>query len=103
VYDEDMFALGIPIFGGLAGFGAMTICLIFPGLERFAAAALVSPFAASVVFLFGTLIIADMHPGAEYGSAYTPTGRAHDPTTLETWLYLGVSCHDVSRQRPTLR
>jgi hypothetical protein len=47
-----MFALGIPIIGGLVGVGGLTVCLSFPGLKRFAVAALASPFAASVVFFF---------------------------------------------------
>jgi hypothetical protein len=89
VYDEGVFALGIPVIGGLVGVGGMTICLIFPGLRRFALAALVSAFAASVVFFFGTLIVADINLAAEHGSGFTLKGYEHGPTTLGIWLYFG--------------
>jgi hypothetical protein len=89
MYDEGMFALGIPILGCIVGVGGMTICLIFPGLRRFALAALASPFAASVVFFFGTLIVADMDLAAEHGSGYTLKGYEHGPTTFDYWLYFG--------------
>jgi hypothetical protein len=84
-----MFALGIPMLGGLAGLGAMIFCLVFPHLRRFALAALVSPFAASVVFFIGTLIIADMQLAADPGSVFTLKGYEHGPTTFDIWLYFG--------------
>jgi hypothetical protein len=71
------------MIGRLVGVGGITICLIFPSLRCFALAALISPFAASVVFFIGTLIIADMDVAAEHGSGFTLKGSDHGPTTLD--------------------
>lgn len=76
-----MDGLGIPILGGLVGFAALLVCLSHPTFRRYALAALVSPTAASVV--------ADMNPAVEYGAQYIPTGREHNPTTLNYCAWLG--------------
>jgi hypothetical protein len=67
----------------------MTTCLNLPCLKRFTLAALLSPFAASVVSFFGALIIADMDLAAEHGSGFTLKGYEHGPTTVDIWLYFG--------------
>ena len=84
-----MDGLGIPIFGGFIGLVALLVCSSNPRLKRFALAACVSPFIASIVFLIGLFIIADMNPAVEYGAQYTPTGREHDPTALNYGAWLG--------------
>jgi len=57
-------------------------------MQRFALAALVSPFLSSIVFIVGSFILSDMNPAAEYGSAYVPNGMEHNPTNGETALWL---------------
>jgi hypothetical protein len=65
--------------------------LMVPRLRRFAAAALTAPILASVVLLVGGFILADMNPAWEYGAAYIPNGREHDPTKLDiSLLFLSV-------------
>lgn len=84
-----MDGLGIPLLGGLISVVLLMGCLDVPRFKRFALAALISPFATSVVFLIGLFIIADMNPAAEYGAHYTPTGNEHDPTAFDYLLWLG--------------
>lgn len=81
-----MDGIGLPIFGLFFGGVLFCICVGVPVLRRFALAALVSPFVSSVVFLFGSWILSDMNPGAEYG--YKPQGGEHDPTRLDVILWL---------------
>ena len=61
--------------GALVGLGLFLKCVATPNLRRFTLAALVSPFASSLVFILGSFILADMNPAAEYGSAYLLTGQ----------------------------
>jgi len=73
----------------MIGFAALLFCLSEPRFKRFALAVLVSPLAASMVFLIGLFVLADMNPAAEYGAEYIPTGKEHDPTALDNALWLG--------------
>ena len=66
------------------------ICLLLPLLRRFALAVFTAPVITSFVVVFGSWILADMNPAREYGAAYIPTGREHDPTTLDRALFLIV-------------
>jgi hypothetical protein len=93
-----MDGLGIPILGGLVSLLAFFVCLLVRRLRRYALAALVSPFTASIVFLIGMFLVADMNPAVEYGPSYTPTGREHNPTTghLVFWLLSVVVAFLVS-------
>jgi hypothetical protein len=86
-----VFGPGIPLLGGFIGFSMMVMCLLVPQLRKFALAAFVAPLAASIVCFVGLLILADMNLAAEYGSAYIPTGREHNPTHSEMALWLGAS------------
>jgi hypothetical protein len=67
------------------------VCLIFRGnrrLRRFALAALISPFVSSVVFLFGSWILADMSPCAEQAySCVSPSGHAATRMDVGIWLF----------------
>ena len=80
----------IPILGvlvsGLLGF----VCLLRRPLRCYLLAALVSPSATSVVFLLGGFVMADMNPAREYGAAYIPTGKEHDPTRADYVLWLSA-------------
>ena len=84
-----MDGIGVPLLGAAVGFAAVIVCLNVPRLRRFALAALISPFVASLVFLVGLFMLADMNPAIEYGTQYTPTGREHDPTMFNNVLWLG--------------
>ena len=86
---KAMDGLGIPILGGLIGFVALMVCTSDPRFRRFALAAIISPLAASLVFVIGSFLLADMNLAREYGAQYTPTGKEHDPTTFDTCLWLG--------------
>jgi hypothetical protein len=82
-----MDGIGLPVAAILLG---SLLCLIFGKirpLRRFALAALVSPFLSSIVFLFGSWILSDMNPCAEYGSSCVPPG-GHDATRLDVSLWL---------------
>jgi hypothetical protein len=83
-----MDGLGIPILGGLASLFAFFVCLLVTHLRRYALAALVSPFMASVAFLIGMFLLADMNPSVEYGPSYIPNRREYNPATghLVFWL-----------------
>jgi hypothetical protein len=83
-----MDGLGIPILGGLVSMGTFLLCLAVSRFRRFALAALVSPFASSLVFLVGMFIIADMNPAVEYGSDYIPNGHERDATKVDIALWL---------------
>ena len=78
----------VPVFGILVSGVLGLICLIFPRLRRFFLAALASPFFTSVVLLLGAFILADMNPAREYGANYIPTGKEHNPTSLDYGLWL---------------
>ncbi len=73
----------LPILGALVSGVLAFGCLIVRRLRRFLLAALVSPFLSSVVLLLGGFILQDMNPAREYGAAYIPTGREHDPTSWD--------------------
>jgi hypothetical protein len=82
-----MDGIGLPIAAFL--FGSL-LCLIFAKirpLKQFALAALVSPFLSSIVFLFGSWVLSDMNPCAEYGSSCVPPG-GHEATRLDVSLWL---------------
>jgi hypothetical protein len=84
-----MEGIFIPIVGALVGVGLFAICVVIARLRRFALAALLSPFLTSVVLLLGAFILADMNPVHEYGNAYIPNGREHNPTKIDyvlLWL-----------------
>jgi tetrahydromethanopterin S-methyltransferase subunit D len=82
-----MDGIGLPILAFVFGVVLCLICGTIPPLRRFALAAFVSPAVSSVVFLFGSWILADMNPCAEYGSSCIPNG-GHDPTRLDVSLWL---------------
>jgi hypothetical protein len=89
-----MDGIGLPIAAFLLG---SLICLIFGkirALRRFALAALVSPVLSSIVFLFGSWILSDTNPCAEYGSSCIVPG-GHHATRLDVSLWLlsaAVTC-----------
>jgi hypothetical protein len=83
-----MDGIGIPIAGAVVSLALFLVCRGTPRLKRFALAALVAPFASSVVFMVGSFILADMNPAVEYGSSYIPTGNEHDPTKGDVLLWL---------------
>ena len=86
-----MDGIGIPILGALVSFVLCVLCLAVPRLRHLSLAALASPFISSIVLLLGALILADMNPAREYGAAYIPTGKEHDPTGLDfLLLFLSV-------------
>ncbi len=88
-YDKDsMDGLGILILGGLASLFAFFVCLLMARLRRYALAALISPFASSIVFLIGMFLLADMNPAAEYRSSYIPVAREHNATAGHILLWL---------------
>jgi hypothetical protein len=66
------------------------ICLVKPQLRRYVLSALVTPFATNIAFLLGAFWLADMNPAREYGRAYIPTGKEHDPTRLDYLLWLSA-------------
>jgi hypothetical protein len=82
-----MDGVGLPILAFLFGVVLCLICRAIPPFKRFALAALVSPIVSSVAFLFGSWILADMNPCAEYASSCIPNG-GHDPTRLDVSLWL---------------
>jgi hypothetical protein len=81
-----MDGLGILILGLLLSVALLVVSMAVPRWRRFALAAAISPFAASIVFLIGMFILADLSPGAEYGIA--PRGNERDPTRAELLLWL---------------
>jgi hypothetical protein len=81
-----MDGIGIPILGALASLALFLLSSVTPPLRRFALAALTAPFLASVVLLFGSFVLADMNPAREYGAAYIPSGREHNPTRTDFFL-----------------
>lgn len=83
-----MDGIGIPILGALVAGCLFLLCVAVPRLRPYAFAALVSPFAASVVFILGAFVLADMNPAQEYGSEYIPNGTEHDPTKLDIAIWL---------------
>lgn len=80
---------GILILGGLIGFAALVFCFGNPRCKRFALAGLVSPIAASLVFLIGLFVLADMNPATGIGAQYVFTGKEQDPTTFDNTFWLG--------------
>ena len=78
----------IPILGLLASIALGLLCLILPRFRRFTLPALITPFLTSGVFLVGAFILADMNPAREYGAAYVLTGKEHDPSALDYFLWL---------------
>jgi hypothetical protein len=78
----------LPIAGLFVSFCFGLFSLVIPRLRRFALAALTAPFLTSVVLLMDGFILADMNPAREYGAAYIPNGREHDPTKLDFLLLL---------------
>lgn len=81
-----MDGIGIPILGAAASIGLFVFALVAPPLRRFAFAVLFAPFSTSIVLLIGSLILADMNPTREYGAAYIPSGKEHDPSRLDYFL-----------------
>jgi hypothetical protein len=81
-----MDGIGIPLLGALVSFTLFLLSLAIPRFRRFALAALAAPFIASVALLIGSFILADMNPAREYGAAYIPNGREHDPTRMDFFL-----------------
>jgi hypothetical protein len=81
-----MDGIGIPILGALVSLVLFVLCLAVPRLRYLSLAALASPFSASMVLLLGGFILADMNPAREYGAAYIPSGKEHDPTRLDLLL-----------------
>ncbi len=73
----------LPVAGLLVSLCFGLISLVTPRLRRFTLAALTAPFLTSLVLLIGGFILADMNPAREYGAAYIPKGREHDPTKLD--------------------
>jgi hypothetical protein len=87
-----MDGIGIPILGAFVSFVSCVLCLAVPRLRHLSLAALASPFISSIVLLLGGFILADMNPAREYGAAYIPTGKEHDPTRLDfLLLFLSVA------------
>ena len=82
-----MDGIGLPIAAVLLGSLLCLLCGSFRPLRRFALAALVSPFLSSIVFLFGSWVLSDMNPCAEFGSSCIPPG-GHDATRLDVSLWL---------------
>jgi hypothetical protein len=82
-----MDGIGLPLVAFLFGSLLCLICERNRKLGRFALAALVAPVFSSVVWLFGSWILSDMNPCAEYGSSCVPPG-GHDSTTLDVGLWL---------------
>ncbi|MBY0507185.1 MAG: hypothetical protein K2X03_24940 [Bryobacteraceae bacterium] len=74
--------------GALLGMCLFLIFVVVPRIRAYAFAALVAPFATSIVFLIGALIFADMNPANEYGPSYVPNGTERDPTNIEVGLWL---------------
>jgi hypothetical protein len=83
-----MDGLLIPIIGVLVSVVLSFVCFVIPRLRRFLLAAPASPFLTSIVFLLGAFVLADMHPTREYGAAFIPNGKEHDPTKLDYGLWL---------------
>jgi hypothetical protein len=79
--------IGVPIAGALVSLVLFFVCRGTTRLRRFSLAALVSPFASSVLIL-GSFILADTNPAIEHGSPYVPTGNEHDPTNGEVFFWL---------------
>jgi hypothetical protein len=87
-----MDGIGVPILGLCASAAFFVLSLAVPCLRRFAMAAVAAPFLSSIVLLLGSFVLADMNPAREYGEAYMPTGREHNPTTLDfALLFLAVA------------
>jgi hypothetical protein len=82
-----MDGIGLPIAALLLGALLSWICETIRLFRRFRLAALVSPFLASVVFLFGSWIVSDMNPCAEYDLSCVPPG-GHDATGEDVSLWL---------------
>jgi hypothetical protein len=87
-YVGSMDGIGIVILGAIIAFCLFLLCIGVPKLRRYAFAALVSPFVASVVFLIGSFVLADMNPALECGSEYVPNGTERDPTNMDVALWL---------------
>ncbi len=85
-----MDGIGTPIVGFLVGIVLFSICMDRPRFRGLAFAALISPFASSLVFILGSFILADMNPAIEYGPSYVPNGTEHDPTRGEVLLWLAA-------------
>jgi hypothetical protein len=83
-----MEGIGIPILGAFVAGFLFLVCVVVPTLRPYALAALVSPFAASIVFMVGAFILADMNPAREYGSEYVPKGTELDRTKVHVVLWL---------------
>lgn len=83
-----MDGIAVPILGALVGAWLFIECLVTHRFRRFAFAALVSPFAASLAFILGSFILADMNPAREYGASYVLTGNEHDSTKTDVLLWL---------------
>jgi hypothetical protein len=80
----------IPVFGALIGGTLGLICFFKPQLRQYFLSALITPIATSVAFLLGAFWLADMNPAREYGRAYIPNGKEHDPTRLDYILWLSA-------------
>ncbi len=83
-----MEGIGIPILGALVAGCLFLLCVAVPRLRPYSFAALVSPFAASIVFIGGAFVLVDMNPAQEYGSEYIPNGTEHDSTKIDIAIWL---------------
>jgi hypothetical protein len=99
----------LPVAGLVVSLCLGLTSFVIPRLRRFTLAALTAPFLTSVALLIGGFILADMNPAREYGAAYVPNGREHDPTKLDFCSAVLVSrihiCHQCVRgvSRPEVR
>lgn len=88
---DFMDGIFLPVTGLFVSLCVGLISFVIPRLRRFTLAALTAPFLTSVVLLIGGFILADMNPAREYGAAYIPNGREHDPTKLDyALLFISV-------------